>query len=104
MKVNFKAMPVEVKFGEPEVMDVRHTVGNTINRSTSEIGLADLARQIYYDDDPVEIPEVYRPVIIAIITDADNILGAGKKAIIGALTPAPAENSEELETVNTTER
>ena len=63
MKVNFKAMPVEVKFGEPEVMDVRHTVGNTINRSTSEIGLADLARQIYYDDDPVEIPEVYRPVI-----------------------------------------
>lgn len=104
MKVNFKAMPVEVKFGEPEVMDVRHTVGNTINRSTSEIGLADLARRIYYDEDPVEIPEVYLPVIIAIITDADNILGAGKKAIIGALTPAPAENAEELETVNITER
>lgn len=97
-------MPVEVKFGEPEVMDVRHTVGNTINRSTSEIGLADLARQIYYDDDPVEIPEVYLPVIIAIITDADNILGAGKKAIIGALTPAPAESAEELETVNWAER
>lgn len=97
-------MPVEVKFGEPEVMDVRHTVGNTINRSTSEIGLADLARRIYYDDDPVEIPEVYLPVIIAIITDADNILGAGKKAIIGALTPAPAENAEELETVNRAER
>lgn len=35
MKVNFKEMPVEVKFEEPEVMDVRHTVGNTINRSTS---------------------------------------------------------------------
>lgn len=104
MKVNFKAMPVEVKFGEPEVMDVRHTVGNTINRSTSEIGLADLARRIYYDEDPVEIPEVYLPVIIAIITDADNILGAGKKAIIGALTPAPAENAEELETVNWAER
>lgn len=104
MKVNFKAMPVEVKFGEPEVMDVRHTVGNTINRSTSDIGLADLARQIYYDDGPVEIPEVYRPVIIAIITDADNILGAGKKAIIGALTPTPVENAEEHETFNMTEK
>ena len=43
-------------------------------------------------------------MIIAIITDADNILGAGKKAIISALTPVPAENAEELETVNTTEK
>ena len=104
MKVNFKAMPVEVKFGEPEVMDVRHTVCNTINLSTSDIDLADLALQIYYDDGPFNIPEVYRPVIIAIITDADNILGAGKKAIIGALTPAPVENAEEHETFNMTEK
>lgn len=94
MKVNFKEVRVEVKFGEPETMDTRQVVGNTINARTADIGLADLAREIYYSEEPVEVPERYRSAIVAIIREAGNIIAAGKKAIIAALTPEAEEKEE----------
>ena len=57
--IDFKNVPVELRIGEPEPTDVRRSVGNAINRNTSDIGLADFARKVFYSEEPVEIPTEY---------------------------------------------
>lgn len=48
-KVNFKELSIQLTFeGQPVVLDVRKTVGNTIRQNTADIGLDELARTIYF--------------------------------------------------------
>ena len=66
-KVNFKEMSIQLTFeGQPVVMDVRKTVGNTIRQNTADIGLDELARTIYFSEGEVEIPDEYIPAILRI--------------------------------------
>ena len=66
-KVNFKELSIQLTFeGQPVVMDVRKTVGNTIRQNTADIGLDELARTIYFSEGEVEIPDEYIPAILRI--------------------------------------
>ena len=51
--IDFSKIPVELRFGEMIETDMRRSLGNAINRNTSDIGLADFARKIFYSAEPV---------------------------------------------------
>lgn len=93
--IDFSSIPVELRIDEPEPVDMRRSLGNTINRNTADIGLSDFARELYYSKAPIEIPEEYAQPIIAIVTHADNLLAPAKKAVIRQINEAvqatPAE-------------
>lgn len=66
-KVNFKELSIQLTFeGQPVVLDVRKTVGNTIRQNTADIGLDELARTIYFSEGAIEIPDEYIPAILRI--------------------------------------
>ncbi len=97
--IDFSKIPVELRFGEMTETDMRHSLGNAINRNTSDIGLADFARKIFYAEEPVEIPVAYTEEIARIVTRDEYLLAPAKTAVLGlireamAVTPAvPAED------------
>lgn len=100
--IDFSTIPVEPRIDEPEPVDMRRSLGNTINRNTADIGLSDFAREIYYSEVSIEIPEEYVQPIIAIVTRAENLLAPAKKAVIRLIneatqaTPAKTVNSNEV--------
>lgn len=99
--VDFSKVPVEYRFGEPEEMDIRHTVGNAINQGTSDIGVMDFARKVYYSEEPVEIPVEYVNDVLSGITGSKTMLAAAKVAAVKlvkeTLGPIPAVSPEEKE-------
>lgn len=99
--IDFSKVPVEYRFGEPQEMDIRHAVGNAINQGTSDIGVMDFARKVYYSEEPVEIPVGYANDILGGITSSKTMLAAAKvaatKLIKDALALTPAVSSEEKE-------
>lgn len=97
--IDFKNVPVELRFGEAELTDVRRSVGNAINRNTSDIALADFARKIFYSEEPVEIPNEYVVEITRIVTRDEYLLAPAKLAVLGliqeAMTAAPVVPAED---------
>ena len=90
MKVNFKALEVEVSFGEYKCLDISKPFANFIHSRTSDIGLDDIARCVYYSDGEVEIEDVYLSLIVEMVKDPECPFLAGiKKAVIKALTVVP---------------
>lgn len=83
--IDFSKIPVELRFGEVTETDVRRSVGNAINRNTSDIGLADFARKIFYSEEPVEIPAAYGEEIIRIVTRDEYLLAPAKVAVLGLI-------------------
>lgn len=68
VRVDFSKVAVQVTFeGEPHVVDYRKDLGNTIRANTGDIGLDELAREIYFSEGPVEIPEQYVEAILSIV-------------------------------------
>lgn len=97
-KIDFSKVPVEYRIGEPEATDVRRTLGNTINQNTSDIALADLARKIYYSEEPVEIPGEYVGIVADIVSAAPNLLASAKVAILALINGTnESEKSKENE-------
>ena len=89
MKVNFKKVMVEVSFDNFSEMDVAKELGNFIHANTSDIGLDDVAREIYHskEDVELEIPEEYAHEISAMVSHKDcRFIAAVKRAIIKELT------------------
>ena len=87
MKVNFKKLEVEVKFDEFVKVDVAKAVANAIHTSTSDIGLDDVARSIYYSEGEIDFPEEFLQETLAIIKDPRcSLVASVKKAVIKALT------------------
>lgn len=83
MKVNFKKLRVEVSFGDFKELDVAEAVGNFIHSVTSDIGLDDIAREIYYSTGEIELSEKHANLIICLIEDDRcSLIAAIKKAII----------------------
>lgn len=91
--IDFSKVPVEIRIGEAEATDVRRSVGNAINRNTSDIGLADFARKIFYSEEPVEIPAEYTGEIIRIITHDEYLLAPAKIAVLGLIQKATERKS-----------
>lgn len=84
--INFRKIPVEYEIGSPKEIDVRRTIGNEINKNTADIGLADIARKIYYSEEEIEVPEEFIMPIINIIRGSEIILAACKIAVINLLS------------------
>lgn len=67
MKADFSHVKVQLTFeGEPLIFDIRKELGNNIRRNTADIGLDEVARQIYFSDGEIEIPDEYVQQIIEI--------------------------------------
>lgn len=83
--IDFSKVPVEIRIGEPTPTDVRRSVGNAINRNTSDIALGDFARKIFYSEEPVEVPAEYITEISQIVTRDEYLLAAAKTAVLRLL-------------------
>lgn len=86
--IDFSKIPVELRFGEMTETDMRRSVGNAINRNTSDIGLADFARKIFYSEEPVEIPAAYAEEVTRIVTRDEYLLAPAKVAVLGLIQEA----------------
>lgn len=87
MRVNFKELSVEVNFDVFKPLDISKDLGNFIHVNTPDIGLDDVAREIYHSKGEIEIPEEYIPMILDLIKNNQcPLVAAVKKAIINALT------------------
>lgn len=87
MKANFKNLEVEISFGKFGNLDVTKLLGNHIHLLTNDIGLDDVAREIYYSEGEIDIDEHYAKEIVSLVRSNECSMLAGiKKAIIKHLT------------------
>lgn len=87
MKVNFRRINVEVAFDEFEELDIAKQVGNYIHANTPDIGLDDVAREIYHSEGEIEISAEYAGAIISMVkSNHCTFVAAVKKAIIKSLS------------------
>ena len=84
-EIDFSKVPVEIRIGEPTPTDMRRSVGNAINRNTSDIALADFARKVFYSEAPVEVPLEYVTEISQIVTRDEYLLAPAKMAVLQLL-------------------
>lgn len=77
MKVDFTKIDVQVSFdGTRKTFDIAKNVGNDMMYNGSviqDIGFEELARQIYFSDGEVEIPQQYTKPIAQVIMEANYI-------------------------------
>lgn len=86
MKANFKKITVEVAFDRFEELDIARQLGNFIHANTNDIGLDDVAREIYHSEGETDVSEEYARMIRALISDRKcPFLAAVKKAVINIL-------------------
>lgn len=87
MKANFKKINVEVAFDEFQELDIAKQIGNFIHANTPDIGLDDVAREIYHSKGEIEISEQHaKDIIMMVSSDVCMFVAAVKKAIINELT------------------
>ena len=88
MKVNFKQIKAQVSFdGSERVFDIAKEIGNMMMYNSSillDIGFEDLAREIYYSEGEVEIPERYTNAIIGVVKQS-SFIAAVKREVINQL-------------------
>ena len=88
MKINFKKIEAQTSFeGAKQTFDVAETVGNEMMYNGSillDVGFEDLAREIYYSKDAVEIPEQYCKALELVVKNS-RLIAAVKRAVINQL-------------------
>ena len=58
--IDFGKVMVQHTFeGEMVAVDMRKQLGNKIHQTTGDIGFDDFARQIYFSEGEIEVPEEY---------------------------------------------
>lgn len=76
-KIDFTKLEVQVSFdGTKKVFNAAKTIGNDMMYNSSvicDIGFEELARQIYFSDGPVEIPDQYVAPMIRVINECNYI-------------------------------
>lgn len=86
MKANFKQLQVEVAFDEYELVDITKSLGNFLHANTNDIGLDDVAREIYHSEGELEIPNDYIEMIESLVMNPQcPLLAAFKRAIVNEL-------------------
>lgn len=90
MKINFKTIEAQTSFeGIKQTFDAAETVGNEMMYNGSillDIGFEELAKEIYYSQDEVEIPERYCKALELVIKNS-RLIAAVKREIINRLNP-----------------
>lgn len=90
MKINFKQLEVQTSFeGVKQTFDVAEIVGNEMMYNGSillDIGFEELAKEVYYSKDAVEIPEQYCKALELVVRNS-RLIAAVKRAIINCLNP-----------------
>lgn len=87
MKADFKNLMVEVSFDNFDKVDTAKAVGNFIHANTPDIGLDDVAREIYHSEGEIEISGQHAADIVAMVSSNQCMfLAAVKKAIVKQLT------------------
>lgn len=89
MKINFKRLEAQTSFdGSKQAFDVAKAVGNMMMYNGSvllDIGFEDLAKEIYYSTDEVEVDEKYAAAIIQVVRQS-ALIAAVKRELIARLT------------------
>lgn len=77
MKVDFTKIDVQISFdGTRKTFNVARNVGNDMMYNGTviqDIGFEELARQIYFSDGEVEIPQQYAKPIAQVIMESNHI-------------------------------
>lgn len=88
MKINFRKLEAQTSFeGTKQTFDIAETVGNEMMFNGSvvmDIGFEDLAKEIYYSKEAVEIPERYAKPIELVVKNS-RLIAAVKREIIHQL-------------------
>lgn len=91
MKINFRRIEAQTSFeGGRQTFDAAETVGNEMMYNGSillDIGFEELAKEIYYSTDAVEVPERYCKALELVVKNS-RLIAAVKRAIINRLNPA----------------
>ena len=89
MKINFKRIEAQTSFeGGRQAFDAAETVGNEMMYNGSillDIGFEDLAREIYYSTEAVEVPERYCKALELAVKNS-RLIAAVKREIINQLS------------------
>ena len=86
IKIDFSKVMVQHAFeGEKVAVDIRKSLGNKIHQTTGDIGFDDFARQLYFSEGEIEVPEEYVELIRAVIKE--NYLASVQRAINELLLP-----------------
>lgn len=56
-QLNFKELNVEVGIDQYQKHDLRKEIGNALHRASESVPMSDLARNIYYSEGDIEIPD-----------------------------------------------
>lgn len=88
MKINFKRIEAQTSFeGGKQTFDTAETVGNEMMYNGSillGIGFEELAKQIYYSSEEVEVPERYCKAMELVVKNS-RLIAAVKREIINQL-------------------
>ena len=76
---DFSAITVEVEFDKFQEVDTSKNVGNIIHKNTDDLGIDEIARQIYKEG-KVEMTDFQAKVVLAILMNS-NLLAFVKEGI-----------------------
>lgn len=89
MKVNFKEVETQTSFdGDKKVFDIARELGNQMMYNGSillDIGFEELAKEIYYSQGEIEIPDRYIQPIIQVMKQS-NFIASVKREVIRLLS------------------
>lgn len=87
-KIDFTKLEVQVSFdGTKRTLNIAKVLGNDMMYNSSvicDIGFEELARQIYFSDGPVEVPDQYIAPMVRVINEC-NYIAAVKRHLIQIL-------------------
>lgn len=88
MKIDFTKIKVPTSFdGKEQLFNAANYVGNLMMYNGSillDIGFEDLAKEIYYSEEGVEIPEKYAPAIAKVVKES-TLTASIKRELINQL-------------------
>lgn len=83
--VDFSKVMIQHTFeGEKVAVDLRKQLGNKIHQTTGDIGFDDFARQIYFFEGEIEVPDEYVEPLKQVVKE--NFLASVQRAINELLT------------------
>lgn len=87
-KINFKKLEVQTSFeGAKQTFDITRILGNGMMYNSSillDIGFEDLAKEIYYSEGEVEVPQRYLKAMEEVVKQS-SLIAAIKREVISLL-------------------